>query len=172
MMHNVNLTGFGTGEVINYTKCGEPFWTSIRIQPIISDRMYGNTEVSHLLGRIERKSQDPALFSRLGNSRRESAGYEWMVKHTLYKDDSDGSDGSGHSYGGNSGNSNGEDGSGDDNIESQEGLAANFPLQKEQYHRENICALSESEGVVGQWSEETKTSSKGQIYNGSDKDNN
>jgi len=87
-----------------------------------------------------------------------------MMKHTLYKDDSDGSDGSGHSYGGNSGNSNGEDGSGDDNIESQEGLA-NFPLQKEQYHRENICALSESEGVVGQWSEETKTSSKSQIYN-------
>jgi len=76
-----------------------------------------------------------------------------MMKHTLYKDDSDGSDSSGHSY---SSNSNDEDGSGDDNIETQEGLA-NYPIhRKEHHHRETIWTLGESKRAVGEWLEETK----------------
>ena len=43
MMHNLRLSGFGSAEVINYDKHGNPFYCKISVEPII-------VEVSHSLG--------------------------------------------------------------------------------------------------------------------------
>ena len=40
-MHNVNFSGFGSTEVVNYDKNMVPFGCRISIQPIISQNCYG-----------------------------------------------------------------------------------------------------------------------------------
>ena len=55
-MYSVQLTGFGKASLINYTKAGKPFWYDIIIQPIISKDMYGDEQITHLLGTIVKTS--------------------------------------------------------------------------------------------------------------------
>lgn len=50
MMCSVQLTGYGKANLVNYTKSGRPFWCEIQIQPIISKDMYGDEQITHLLG--------------------------------------------------------------------------------------------------------------------------
>jgi hypothetical protein len=52
MMYTVQLTGYGQASLINYTKGGKPFWCDILIQPIISKDMYGDEQITHLLGTL------------------------------------------------------------------------------------------------------------------------
>jgi hypothetical protein len=52
MMYTVQLTGYGHASLINYTKGGKPFWCDILIQPIISKDMYGDEQITHLLGTL------------------------------------------------------------------------------------------------------------------------
>ena len=50
MMCSVQLTGYGKANLVNYTKSGRPFWCEIQIQPLISKDMYGDEQITHLLG--------------------------------------------------------------------------------------------------------------------------
>lgn len=52
MMYTVESTGCGQASLINYTKSGKPFWCDILIQPIISKDMYGDEQITHLLGTL------------------------------------------------------------------------------------------------------------------------
>ena len=52
MMYSVQLSGYGQASLINYTKGGQPFWCDIVIEPIISKNMYGDEQITHLLGTL------------------------------------------------------------------------------------------------------------------------
>lgn len=52
MMCSVQLTGYGKANLVNYTKSGRPFWCEIQIQPIMSKDMYGDEQITHLLGTL------------------------------------------------------------------------------------------------------------------------
>ena len=51
-MCSVQSTGYGKANLVNYTKSGRPFWCEIQIQPIISKDMYGDEQITHLLGTL------------------------------------------------------------------------------------------------------------------------
>ena len=77
MMQSVELTGYGKASLINYTKGGKPFWCEIMIQPIISKDMYGDEQITHLLGTLVKTSTvDPSDTSSHSTSESEPSEQE------------------------------------------------------------------------------------------------
>ena len=88
-MQSVELTGYGKASLINYTKGGKPFWCEIMIQPIISKDMYGDEQITHLLGTLVKTATvDPSDTSSHSTSESEPSeqeGKDTSRYDTLYR---------------------------------------------------------------------------------------
>ena len=77
MMQSVELTGYGKASLINYTKGGKPFRCEILIQPIVSKDMYGEEQITHLLGTLVKTAAvDPSDTSSHSTSESEPSEQE------------------------------------------------------------------------------------------------
>lgn len=78
MMHNLRFSGFGSTNVVNYDKKGQPFLSSIEIQPIISENHYGEFSISHYLGVIKRSEIDTIATNEYIN--RNNSYYDFSIQ--------------------------------------------------------------------------------------------
>lgn len=82
MMHNVRLSGAGEATLVNYTKFGAPYVSTISIWPINSVNFYGDTFTSHYFSRTIVLSETlPKRYLRL-LSREQREGYKWVVANS------------------------------------------------------------------------------------------
>lgn len=88
MMHNLRLSGFGSADVVNYTKNGEPFFCKISIEPIIDEDIYGKLKISNYLGVLsdyELILNMSQLIGKMKMSKEREEGYEWMQEADIEK---------------------------------------------------------------------------------------
>jgi hypothetical protein len=80
MMHNVQYTGFGQAEVINYRSDGTPFFCSLQIQPISSSDMYGEIKITHLLGTYNIFDIETNIDKMNSLKNKLDDEYSWLIK--------------------------------------------------------------------------------------------
>ena len=90
MMHNVQYTGHGEAEVINYRQDGTPFFCSLQIQPLSSSDMYGDLKITHLLGTynifdIDTNSEKIIDFLK----RKKEEEYSWLIQCDIIDEQKD-----------------------------------------------------------------------------------
>lgn len=111
-MYNVNSSGFGNAEVVNYKKSNEAMMVSIQIQPIVASNIFGEKHYSHLLGRTKaiKMIENPMIYAA---SDQQLEGYTWMINNTLFQesDKSDEQNESSENSDGSDENNRGSDGS-------------------------------------------------------------
>jgi PAS domain-containing protein len=78
MMHNVQYTGHGEAEVINYRQDGTPFFCSLKIQPLSSSDMYGELKITHLLGTYSIFDIDEKMKDLLKKKKEDE--YSWLIQ--------------------------------------------------------------------------------------------
>jgi hypothetical protein len=88
MMHNVQYTGHGKAEVINYRQDGTPFFCSLQIQPISSSDMYGELKITHLLGTYNIFDIETNIDKIKSLNSKLDEDYSWLIKCDIDPNDS------------------------------------------------------------------------------------
>ena len=88
MMHNVQYTGYGEAEVINYRQDGTPFFCSLQIQPISSSDMYGELKITHLLGTYNIYDIETNIDKIKSLNNKLDEDYSWLIKCDIDPNDS------------------------------------------------------------------------------------
>ena len=90
MMHNVQYTGHGQAEVVNYRQDGTPFFCSVQIQPLSSCDMYGELKITHLLGTYNMFDMGTDTEKRCDIlKQKKEEEYSWLIHCDIINDQAD-----------------------------------------------------------------------------------